>query len=198
MNRSELGSNIAAGTSLSTPDAAVAVRPVFATIADALARGETVTIVGFGTFSTRSRAARAGRNPATGEYITIAATRAPAFKPGRALRDAVNREHTSCFRQRGEVGISAIRHTCEYIPSHAHRLNPLARGVLISSNANMLLRQRCAWNRYPRSDSVPCPLTATDVHQPEDRVPWPFHPERMPTDGTHTLHRIDRQNRLGQ
>ena len=94
MNRSELGSNIAAGTSLSKPDAAVAVRPVFATIADALARGETVTIVGLGTFPTRSRAVRAGRNPATDEYITIAATRAPAFKPGRALRDAVDREHT--------------------------------------------------------------------------------------------------------
>ena len=90
MNRSELVSNVAAGSSLSKSDAAAAA--VFATTADALARGETVTLAGFGTFSTRSRAALAGRNPATGETIAVAASRTPAFKAGRALRDAVNRE----------------------------------------------------------------------------------------------------------
>ena len=92
MNRSELASNVAAGTSLSKSDAASAVRAVITTIADALARGETVTLTGFGPFSTRSRAARAGRNPATGETLTIAASRAPAFKPGKALCDTVVRE----------------------------------------------------------------------------------------------------------
>ena len=92
MNRSKLASNVAAGTSLSKPDAAAAVRAVFATIADALARGETVAIAGFGTFSTRNRPAREGRNPRTGETIAIAARSAPAFKPGKTLRDAVNRE----------------------------------------------------------------------------------------------------------
>ena len=92
MNRSELVSNVAAGTSLSKSDAAAAVAAVFATIADALARGETVTIAGFGTFSTRDRPAREGRNPRTGESTTIAASRAPTFKPGKTLRDAVNRE----------------------------------------------------------------------------------------------------------
>ena len=63
---------------------------MFATIAEALARGETVSIAGFGTFATRSRAARQGRNPATGESIAIAASTAPSFKAGKALRDAVN------------------------------------------------------------------------------------------------------------
>ena len=92
MNRSELTSNVAAGASLSKSDAASAVRAVFATIADALARGETVTIAGFGTFSTRHRPARDGRNPRTGETIAIAASRTPAFKAGKTPRDAVNRE----------------------------------------------------------------------------------------------------------
>lgn len=92
MNRSELVSNVAAGTSLSKSDAAAAITAVLATIADALARGETVTIAGFGTFSTRDRPAREGRNPRTGERIAIAPSRTPTFKPGKALRDAVNRE----------------------------------------------------------------------------------------------------------
>ena len=92
MNRSELVSNVAAGTSLSKSDAAAAITAVLATIADALARGETVSIAGFGTFSTRDRPAREGRNPRTGETIAIAASRTPAFKPGNTLRDAVNRE----------------------------------------------------------------------------------------------------------
>ena len=68
------------------------VGAVFSTIADALADGETVTIAGFGTLSTKDRPAREGRNPRTGETIAIAASRTPAFKPGKALRDAVNRE----------------------------------------------------------------------------------------------------------
>ena len=92
MNRSELSSNVAASASLSKSDAASPVSAVFATIAEALAGGETVTIAGFGTFSTRSRPARQGRHPATGETIAIAVSRAPSFKPGKSLRDAVHRK----------------------------------------------------------------------------------------------------------
>ena len=94
MNRSELASNADAGTSLSKPDAAATVRDVFATIADALAPGETVTIAGVGRFSTRSRAALAGRNPATGESITVAPLRTPEFKPCKTPRGTINRERT--------------------------------------------------------------------------------------------------------
>ena len=64
---------------------------VFSAVADSLARGETVTVAGFGRFTARDRAARAGRNPQTGEAVTIAATQVPAFKAEKALRDAYNK-----------------------------------------------------------------------------------------------------------
>ena len=99
MNRTELVPRVAATTSLSQVDAAFAVRSVFETIADTLADGETVTIAGFGTFSTRSRAARQGRDPVTGQTVAIAASQAPAFKSGKTLRDAVNR--TSAYGTSG-------------------------------------------------------------------------------------------------
>ena len=89
MTKRELAAQVAARTSLSKSDADAAVSAVFSAIADALASGETVTIAGFGAFSTRSRPARPGRNPATGETITIAASTAPSFKAGKTLRDAV-------------------------------------------------------------------------------------------------------------
>ena len=91
MNKTDLPTQVAAQVAL--PKAAVdrAVSAVFTAIADALARDEAVAIAGFGTFSTRSRAARQGRNPQTGETIAIAASRVPAFKAGKALRDTVNR-----------------------------------------------------------------------------------------------------------
>ena len=91
MNRTQFVSRLAAGTTLSKAEAASAVTAVFSTISNALARGESVTIARFGSFTIRSRAARQGRNPATGETITIAASRAATFKAGRTLRDAVNR-----------------------------------------------------------------------------------------------------------
>ena len=91
MNRSELTENVAAGTSLSKSDAASAVGVVFQTIADTLAGGEAVTIAGFGTFATRDRPAREGRNPRTGETIAIAASPTPSFKAGKTLRESVNR-----------------------------------------------------------------------------------------------------------
>ena len=90
MNKTELASSVATRISATRATADSVVGAVFATIAEALARGETVSIAGFGTFATRSRAARQGRNPATGESIAIAASTAPSFKAGKAPRDAVN------------------------------------------------------------------------------------------------------------
>ena len=90
MNKSELASSVATRTSVTRATADSVAAAVFATIAETLARGEPVSIAGFGTFATRSRAARQGRNPATGESIAIAASTAPSFKAGKALRDAVN------------------------------------------------------------------------------------------------------------
>ena len=90
MNKAEVAAHVAAQVALPKAAADRAVSAVFAAIADALARDEAVAVAGFGTFSTRTRAARAGRNPQTGESIAIAASRAPPFKPGKALRDIVN------------------------------------------------------------------------------------------------------------
>jgi DNA-binding protein HU-beta len=66
------------------------VDSVIEAVTDALRRGDQVTIVGFGTFSVRDRAARTGRNPQTGEEIKISASKNPSFKAGKALKDAVN------------------------------------------------------------------------------------------------------------
>ena len=90
MTRSEFCARIAAATSLSNADVDAAASARFSTIADVLARGETVTIAGFGKFTTKDLPALTGRNPQTGEAVAIAASRAPAFKAGKALRDAVN------------------------------------------------------------------------------------------------------------
>lgn len=90
MNKHELVSHVAAGTPVTKVDAERLVGVVFSAIADALARGEPVTIPGFGKFAVRSRPARTGRNPRTGELVAIAASRTPSFKPVKALRDAVN------------------------------------------------------------------------------------------------------------
>ena len=70
-------------------DATAAVDAVFASIQETLAKGEKVQLIGFGNFEVRSRAARKGRNPQTGEEIEIAASKIPAFKPGKALKDAI-------------------------------------------------------------------------------------------------------------
>ena len=90
MNRSELSSRVSATASLPKSASASAVGAMFEAIAEALAQGEIVTIAGFGAFSTRSRPARTDRNPATRKTIAIPASRAPAFKAGKTLRDAVN------------------------------------------------------------------------------------------------------------
>ena len=90
MTKSELSTQVASQASLTKASADAAVTAVLSAITGALANGETVTLTGFGTFSVRTREARQGRNPRTGESITIAASRVPAFKAGKALRDAVN------------------------------------------------------------------------------------------------------------
>ena len=90
MNKSELIDAVASAADLNKADASRAVDGVIAAVTEALKSGDQVTIVGFGTFLVRERGARTGRNPRTGESIQIAASKAPAFKAGKALKDAVN------------------------------------------------------------------------------------------------------------
>jgi DNA-binding protein HU-beta len=90
MNKSDLVDAIADSAGLSKADAGRALDAVVDTITGALQSGDSVSLVGFGTFSVRDRAARTGRNPRTGETIQIAASKNPAFKAGKALKDAVN------------------------------------------------------------------------------------------------------------
>jgi DNA-binding protein HU-beta len=90
VNKSELIDAVAAAADISKAKAAQAVDGVTAAVTKALSKGDQVTLVGFGTFSVRERAARTGRNPRTGEEIKIAAAKIPAFKAGKALKDAVN------------------------------------------------------------------------------------------------------------
>lgn len=87
MNKSDLDRKVADKTGLKKADAAIAVGSVFDVIAETLAAGEKVQVFGFGTFETRTRSARAGRNPQTGEKITIPASLFPAFKPGSKLKE---------------------------------------------------------------------------------------------------------------
>ncbi|HSJ48646.1 MAG TPA: HU family DNA-binding protein [Gammaproteobacteria bacterium] len=90
MNKSELIDAVASTADLSKAAATKAVDAVLDTVTNTLKNGEQVTLVGFGTFEVRARAARSGRNPQTGETINIKASNAPAFKAGKALKDAVN------------------------------------------------------------------------------------------------------------
>lgn len=90
MNKSELIAAVAEKAQLSKKDAEKAVSAVVAAVTDALVDGDKVQLVGFGTFEVRARDARTGKNPRTGEVIKIAASKVPAFKAGKALKDAVN------------------------------------------------------------------------------------------------------------
>ncbi len=90
MNKAELIESVASSTNLSKADATRAVDAVIDNITSALKKGQQVSVVGFGTFSVKHRAARSGRNPRTGESIDIAASNVPGFKAGKALKDAVN------------------------------------------------------------------------------------------------------------
>lgn len=90
MNKSELIEVVAQSADISKAAASRAVDAFVGSVTDALKEGDQVTLVGFGTFTVRERAARTGRNPRTGESITIPASRTPGFKAGKALKDAVN------------------------------------------------------------------------------------------------------------
>lgn len=90
MNKSELVAKVAELSELKKAEADKAVKAVFEAIAEELKAGKKVQVIGFGTFETRERAARQGRNPQTGAAIKIKASKAPAFKAGKALKVAVN------------------------------------------------------------------------------------------------------------
>ena len=90
MNKTELIDAVADEAEVSKAEAGRAVDAVISSITKALKKGDSVTLVGFGTFQGRKRAARTGRNPKTGDTIKIKASKNPAFKAGKALKDAVN------------------------------------------------------------------------------------------------------------
>jgi DNA-binding protein HU-beta len=90
MNKGELIDAVAGSAGLSRADATKAVDAVLDSITGTLSNGGSVSLVGFGTFSVKARAARAGRNPRTGETIQIPASNVPGFKAGKGLKDAVN------------------------------------------------------------------------------------------------------------
>ncbi|NCT71539.1 MAG: HU family DNA-binding protein [Xanthomonadaceae bacterium] len=90
MNKTELIDAVADEAEVSKAEAGRAVDAVISSITKALKKGDSVTLVGFGTFQVRKRAARTGRNPKTGDTIKIKASKNPAFKAGKALKDAVN------------------------------------------------------------------------------------------------------------
>ncbi len=90
VNKSQLIDQIAADANISKAAAGRVVDTFVASITDSLKQGDDVALVGFGTFAVSDRAARTGRNPQTGAKIEIAATKVPKFRPGKALKDAVN------------------------------------------------------------------------------------------------------------
>lgn len=90
MNKSEFIDAVAAESGLTKADAGKALDGVIGAVTNALKKGDTVTLVGFGTFEKRHRKARVGRNPRTGEALQIKASNVPSFKAGKALKDAVN------------------------------------------------------------------------------------------------------------
>ena len=89
MNKTELIAAVAAKAEVSQKEAAVVVAAVLDEIKDALKKGDKVQLVGFGSFEVRTKAARTGKNPRTGEAINIPASKAPAFKAGKAFKDYI-------------------------------------------------------------------------------------------------------------
>ena len=90
MNKTQLIEAVAQKSGLNKKEAEAAVNAMTAAIAEELKAGNKVQLIGFGTFEVKTRAARTGRNPATGETIAIAASKSPAFSAGKALKDAIN------------------------------------------------------------------------------------------------------------
>ena len=91
MNKTELIDAMASKTGLTKKNAEAALNAFVETVSEQLAKGDKISLVGFGTFEVAERAEREGRNPQTGETMKIAASKAPKFKPGKALKDEVNR-----------------------------------------------------------------------------------------------------------
>lgn len=91
MNKTELIAEVSEKAGLSKRDAEAAVKAIIDSVTEALVKGDRVQLVGFGTFEVRGHSERMGRNPHTGEEIKIPASKAPAFKAGQALKDAVNK-----------------------------------------------------------------------------------------------------------
>lgn len=90
MNKSELIDAMADSSGLTKADAGRALDGFLSAVTEALSKGDSLALVGFGTFSVKERAERKGRNPQTGEEITISAAKIPTFKAGKSLKDAVN------------------------------------------------------------------------------------------------------------
>jgi DNA-binding protein HU-beta len=90
MNKAEFVSAVADAADVSKVDAAKAVEAIIEVVKKALKKGDQISLVGFGTFVVRKRAARMGRNPRTGQQIKIKASKNPSFKAGKALKDAIN------------------------------------------------------------------------------------------------------------
>ena len=91
MNKGELVAALAAKTELSKKDSEAALNALVDVIGETIAKGEKVQLIGFGTFESKTRPARTARNPRTGAEVKIAASKAPAFKAGKALKDKVNK-----------------------------------------------------------------------------------------------------------
>ncbi len=91
MNKGELVSALAAKSNLSKKDSEAAVNALIDVISDAMAQGDKVQLIGFGTFEAKERPARVARNPRTGAEVKIEACKAPAFKAGKALKDKINK-----------------------------------------------------------------------------------------------------------
>jgi DNA-binding protein HU-beta len=90
VNKAELIDVVAVNADLSKADATRVIESILDTIVTQLKAGDTVNLVGFGSFAVKARAARTGRNPQTGASINIAASKVPVFKPGKALKDSIN------------------------------------------------------------------------------------------------------------
>ena len=90
MNKGEFVGAVAGATDMTKADAARAIDAVIDVIKKALKKGDTVSLIGFGTFVVRKRAARTGRNPRTGESVSVDAKRVPYFKPGKEMRERLN------------------------------------------------------------------------------------------------------------
>ena len=105
MNKTELVAAVAAKAGISKKDADAAVAAVFASVTDALANGDKVQLIGFGTFEVRARNAKTARNPRTGETMTVPATKVPAFKAGAALKAAVKKLN---FCKKRGVGFDSL------------------------------------------------------------------------------------------